>query len=208
MIGVLLLLMMVLVLDVLTTSLNLIAIAGIVTIMAYKWNRWFHVAWVWYLGALGISVAALIWNESPYLAYVYRGYLGYGIFLVVMMVGVLPNRWILSRNIKKVRGNLSILGFILISPHALLHVLEVLDGINLFGIVAYVLMVPLTIVSFQFIKQDIKPKDWLTIQKAAYVIYIALFAHLIMVGDWVDKVVYAVLLTIYLNNKLLKEWKR
>lgn len=208
MVGVVLLLLMVLVLDVMTTSLNILAVAGIVTVLSYKWNTIFKNAYLWYIGAFALSIVAIIFYQEPVLQYVVRGYLGYGIFLVIMMVGILPNHWTLSRHIKKVRGILSILGFLLITPHALLHVLKVLDGINLFGIVAYVLMVPLTIVSFQIVRKEIAPKDWLTIQKAAYGIYLALFVHLLMVGDWPDKLVYAVLLTLYLNNKIRKEWNR
>lgn len=208
MIGVVLLLVMLLVLDVVSTAYNILAIAGIVTIVSYKWNHLFKHAFVWYLAAFALGIVSIIFYEHPLVNYIVKGYLGYGIFLVVMMVGVLPNKWTLSRNIKKVRGELSILGFLLITPHAFLHVFAYLDGINLFGIAAYVLMIPLTIVSFQVIKKEISTKDWNTIQKAAYLIYLALFIHLLMVADWPDKIVYAVLLTLYLNNKLLKEWNR
>ena len=208
MVGVVLLLIMLLVLDVVSTAYNILAIAGIVTVLSYKWNHIFKHAVLWYLVAFIVSILSILFYDHVVFEYIVRGYLGYGIFLVVMMVGVLPNKWTLSRNIKKVRGVLSILGFLFITPHAFLHVFAYLDGVNLFGIVAYVLMIPLTIVSFQLVKKELSAKDWNTIQKGAYIIYLALFVHLLMVGDWPDKIVYAVILTLYVNNKLIKEWRR
>jgi DMSO/TMAO reductase YedYZ heme-binding membrane subunit len=155
-----------------------------------------------------VSIASIVWFKEAIVTFIVRGYVGYSMFLVVMMVGVLPNKWTISRNIKKYRGVLSILGFVLITPHAFLHVFGFLDDVNLFGIIAYVLMVPLTIISFQIIKKEISPQDWLTVQKAAYIIYGALFLHLIVVADWFDKIIYAVLLVLYLNNKLYKEFRK
>jgi DMSO/TMAO reductase YedYZ heme-binding membrane subunit len=207
-VGVVLLLLMVLILDVVSTAYNILAIAGIVTVLSYKWNHIFKPAVVWYFVAFVLGILSIVYYQSPLVTYIIRGYLGYGIFLVVMMVGVLPNKWTFTRNIKKVRGQLSILGFLFITPHAFLHVFAYLDGVNLFGIAAYVLMIPLTLVSFTIIKKEIRPKDWNAIQQGAYLIYGLLFIHLLMVGDWPDKIVYAVLLTLYLNNKLIKEWKR
>ena len=208
MIGVILVLVLLLVTNVMTTSLNIIAVAGILTALVYKWEKLFSKAWIWYTISLIVAVLSMVFYFNPITTYITRGYLPYGIFLVVMMVGVLPNKWTVARRIKKHRGTFSIMGFLLISPHAFLHVFGLFYGINLFGIVAYVIMIPLTIISFRVIRREIKPKDWFTVQKAAYVIYIALFAHLLWVGDWLDKVVYGILLTLYVNNKLLKEWKR
>lgn len=208
MIGIILVLLMLLIVNVMTVSLNILAVAGIFTALLYKWPRIFQVRIVWYIGSLVLAVLAVIFHAEEWMYYVTRGYLPYAIFFIVMMVGIFPNHWTLSRSIKKHRGTLSIIGFILISPHAVLHVFEVFEGINLFGIVAYVLMVPLTIISFQVIKREIKPKDWLMVQKAAYIIYLALFAHLLWVGEWFDKVIYGMLLILYVNNKLLKEFSK
>ncbi|QMS84296.1 hypothetical protein [Candidatus Xianfuyuplasma coldseepsis] len=208
MIGVILVLLMLLIVDVMSVSLNILAVAGMLTALLYKWPHLFQARILWYFLSLVLAVLAVIFHTEEWMDYVTRGYLPYAILFVVMMVGVLPNKWTVSRHIKKRRGTLSIMGFILISPHAVLHVFEVFDGINLFGIVAYVLMVPLTIISFQIIKREIKPKDWLLVQKAAYIIYLALFAHLLWVGEWFDKVIYGMLLILYVNNKLLKEFSK
>lgn len=208
MIGVFLVLALLLYIDVLSSSLIILTMSAMWTVLLYKYMSLFkHSQWL-YLIALLVSVATIIFSDAAIVSFIARGYVAYSIFVVVMMVGVLPNHWTVSRHIKKYRGVLSILGFILITPHAFLHVFGVLDGINLFGIAAYVLMVPLTIISFQFIKKEIPPKDWLTVQKAAYVIYASLFVHLLLVGEWFDKIIYAVLLVLYVNNKLYKEFHK
>jgi len=191
-----------------STALTIVTIAGIIITIGYKWPYIFKHASIYYIVALILSVVSVVFYTNDLVSYIVKGYLGYALFFTVMMMGVLPNKWTLTRNLKRNRGVFSILGFILISPHAFLHVFGFFSSINLFGIVAYVLMIPLTIISFRVIRKEISPKDWFTIQKAAYAIYIVLFAHLLFVGLWEDKVVYAVLATLYINNKLWKEFRK
>jgi DMSO/TMAO reductase YedYZ heme-binding membrane subunit len=125
-----------------------------------------------------------------------------------MFAGVFPKRFKITQLMIKYRGLLSIIGFILVTPHALLHLFEFLNGINLFGIAAYALMVPLTLISFQVVRREIKPKDWNTILKASYIIYTLLFLHVLWVAPYEDKLLYIVILTLYINNKLLLEFKK
>jgi DMSO/TMAO reductase YedYZ heme-binding membrane subunit len=208
MISVTLVLILVLVLGILPNSLNIIAVSGIIVSLLVKFNKLFNKAVIWYIAFFILGVLTMIFYREPYLRLMTGGMIGYGFFLIVMFVGVLPNKWSVSRIIKKNRGVFSILGFLAITPHAMLHILGIYSTIDLYGIAAYVLMIPLTFISFRVIRKEIPVKDWFTIQKGAYVIYIALFAHLLVVSSWQNKVVYAVLLTLYVNNKLLKEYRK
>ncbi len=208
MITVILVLLLLLITNVMTTSLNILAISGILIAIIYKWNKVFQKAIFWYILTSILAIVAVIFHDVNLAYYVTKGYISFALIWVVMMVGVLPNKSELARKIKRVRGVLSIMSFILITPHAMLHIFQIYSGVNLFGIVSYALMLPLTIISFQIIRKEMKPKDWITVQKGAYMIYIALFAHLLWVGLWPDKVVYAILLTLYVNNKLIKELKK
>lgn len=208
MITVILVLLLLLITNVMTTSLNILAISGILIAIIYKWNKVFQKAIFWYILTSILAIVAVIFHDVNLAYYVTKGYISFALIWVVMMVGVLPNKSELARKIKRVRGVLSILSFILITPHAMLHIFQIYSGVNLFGIVSYALMLPLTIISFQIIRREMKPKDWITVQKGAYLIYIALFAHLLWVGLWPDKVIYAILLTLYVNNKLIKELKK
>jgi DMSO/TMAO reductase YedYZ heme-binding membrane subunit len=208
MIGVILILVTLLVLGILSNSLNVLVVSGIITVISYKYQDLFKKATMFYIIALVIVGVSVVFYKESWTYLVTKGIIGYGFIVVVMFVGVLPNKWTVSRNIKINRGLYSILGFILISPHALLRVFGVLGSVNLFGIAAYVIMIPLTMVSFRIIRDEIESKDWLNIQKAAYVIYGVLFVHLILVAGYPDKIVYAVILTLYVNNKLIKEFRK
>lgn len=208
MIGVIMVLVTLLVLGILPNSLDVLVVSSIVTIISYKYRDFFKKSYIFYLIALVVVVVSVIFYKENWTYLVIKGIIGYGFIVVVMFVGVLPNKWTLTRNIKMNRGIYSILAFILISPHAMLRVFGIIGSINLFGIAAYVIMIPLTIVSFKIIRKEIEPKDWLNIQKAAYGIYVVLFIHLIYVAGYPDKIVYAVLLTLYVNNKLIKEFRR
>jgi DMSO/TMAO reductase YedYZ heme-binding membrane subunit len=68
-------------------------------------------------------------------------------------------------------------------------------------------MVPLTFISFKVIRKEMSSKDWFQIQKIAYVIYITLFVHLLVVSEGMDTIFYAVFATLYINNKLIREFK-
>jgi len=208
MLSIIMVLIILVVVGVLPNSINIIAISSILILLGYKFRNMFKKAYIYYIVALTLSSVALVYYESEYSALIIEGIIGYSFLFVVMITGVLPNKLLLTRNLKRNRGMFSILSFIFISPHSASHALGLIGGINLFGIVAYVFMVPLTIISFQIIRREIDNKDWIYIQKAAYIIYVSLFVHLLLVAEWENKVVYAVLFTLYLNNKILKEIRK
>jgi len=208
MLGILLLLVAILVFNVLPNAYTILVISGLFTVLIYKYYFLFKKSYILYMISLVLSILSIVYYKEIYFHYIVQGLVGYGAFLVVMMVGVLPNKWTLSRRIKKYRGELSIIGFILITPHAFLRVFGFVSSIDIFGIAAFVLMIPLTLISFKIVKKEIEPIDWIRIQKGAYLIYFALFLHLLFVSAWENKIVYAVLLTLYLNNKLLKEFRK
>lgn len=208
MISVVMILALLLWLGILSNAYEILAVSAIIVALLFKFNNMYKKAWIYYVLFFILGILTFVFYQSPIVNLMTSGVVGYGFFLVVMFVGVFPNKWGISRVVKKNRGVLSIIGFLAITPHAMLHVLGIYSTIDLFGIAAYVVMVPLTIISFRIIRKEINPKDWLMIQKGAYGIYLLLFVHLLIVAPWQNKIVYAVLLTLYVNNKLLKEFKR
>jgi DMSO/TMAO reductase YedYZ heme-binding membrane subunit len=193
---------------ILPNSVNIIAVSGVILILAYKFRNMFKKAYIYYLIGLLLSSLSLFFYDSIYSELIITGIIGYSFLFVVMISGVLPKEWLLTRNLKRNRGMFSILSFIFISPHAISHALGLVGGISIFGIAAYILMVPLTIISFQIIRKEMDNMEWIKIQKAAYVIYLTLFIHLLVVADWENKLIYGVLFTLYINNKLIKEFKK
>jgi DMSO/TMAO reductase YedYZ heme-binding membrane subunit len=208
MISILLLLALILIIQVFPISLNIVVMTAGNVIMIYKYPKVFKSDILWYIITTLLAALSVYFYEASWTQYVTKGYLSLALFIIVMFTGVIPVSWGLTKSLMKVRGLLSILGFILISPHAVLHLFDVFDGVNLFGIVAYALMVPLTIVSFKTIRKEIKPKDWNKIQQAAYAIYVLLYVHTLWVGPPVDQMVYMALFVLYVNNKLVKEFKK
>lgn len=207
MLGIVLILLVLISFQLLSNAFTILALAGIITITAYRFPNMYKRAWILYTVAFLITIVGIVFYEDYYYQILQGGLLGYSFIFVVMFVGVLPNKLTITRHIKKNRGVFSILGFIFISSHAILH-LFTFGIVNIYGLIAYGLMVPLTIISFRVIRKEIPPKDWFTIQKAAYLIYIVLFVHLYVVSAVENKVVYAILATLYINNKLLKEYKK
>lgn len=205
MVSILLVLFGLLVFGILPNSLIILTLAFMIVIIVYRFPKIFKNVVIVYLVAVLLSIASVFVYDSIYLLYIYKGYLGYAFFMVVMFIGVLPKKFLLTRQLYRFRGELSVLGFIFISSHAFLHLFGHL-GIDLFGIVSYVLMIPLTFISFRVIKNEMDLKDWFRIQKVAYVIYIGMFVHLLFVSEGIDVVFYAVYLTLYVNNRLLKEF--
>lgn len=196
-----------LVFNILPNSVNILAIATIIVITGYKWRDLKKYSIFFYIGSFIITILSIYFKDNVLLQYFYKGLVGYGFVFVVMFMGVLPNKWTLTRHLKRSRGMFSIISFILISSHAFLHLFGGF-GIDIFGLVSFVLMIPLTVISFQIIRKEIKPSDWFKIQKIAYVIYLLLFVHLLFVSSDVDKIFYAVYATLYINNKLIKEYKK
>lgn len=208
MISIMLVLLLILIANVLNNALTIVVLSVLIGSLVYRFPNVLKRAYIFYVLFFLIGIASFLYYDTGYVDYIVRGFLGYALFFVVMFVGVLPNKWDVSRKIKKHRGTLSILGFLAITPHALLHVLGYFNSIDLFGVAAYVLIIPLTIISFKVIKREIDVKDWNTIQKGAYGIYILLFTHLLVVSSWDNKIVYIVLATLYINNKLYKELRK
>ncbi len=208
MISIVFILIALLALGYLSNAFSILAVAGIIVTLSYKYPAFFKREILFYVLALILGTVGAVFYEQTWTYYITKGIIGYGFLFVVMFVGVLPNKWTVTRNIKRSRGVFSIMGFLLISPHALLRVFGLMGSVNLFGITAYVIMVPLTIISYRIIRREIDPKDWFTIQKGAYLIYFILFVHLMVVAAWPDKVVYGILGTLYINNKLVKEFRK
>ena len=208
MLSIVLILLVLIYLELLSNAFTILSLVGIHTVIAYRFPNLYKKAWIFYCLALAVTIFGIVFYDQYYFRILQGGLLGYSFIFIVMFVGVLPNKLTISRHIKKNRGMFSILGFMFISSHAYLHLFTPVGGVNIFGLIAYGIMVPLTIISFRIIRNEIPPKDWFTIQKGAYIVYIMLFIHLYLVSAVENKIVYAILATLYINNKILKEIKR
>lgn len=120
-----------------------------------------------------------------------KGHLGFAFFTVVMFVGVFDAHSTIRRGLNPVRAKLSIIGSILIIAHFVPYLrgyLSMLGSLFSFrmsivfsffvAIILLVLLVALTVTSFDAIKRRMASKSWKTLQRLAYVFFVLIFIHL------------------------------
>ncbi len=134
------------------------------------------------------------------------GFLGLAFLLVVMFAGAFKKDGKLSKRLRSVRKEYSIFGVIILIPHAVTYLIEFLAGTftwEWFGIIAMILMIPLFITSFTFIRKKMSNKTWKNLQKLAYIAYALTFIHLIIVSSGANLIQYVLVFGFYL---ILKVW--
>jgi DMSO/TMAO reductase YedYZ heme-binding membrane subunit len=165
-----------------------------------------------YILAVIISILAFIFKDKFITEPIMQGFLGLSFFYIVMITGAIDKKHKFKAKLMGLRREYSIIGFIVISPHALNYTLQGLDGtrsLEWFGIISFVLMIPLFITSFLKIRKMMKPKTWNLIQSAAYAIYLLLFIHLILnYTKTINLVLYLVIFIFYFVMKIIYEVKK
>jgi DMSO/TMAO reductase YedYZ heme-binding membrane subunit len=161
-----------------------------------------------YIGVWGVTLAGVMGQDLVIMTPIVKGMLGFAFLYVVMLTGALDPRWKLTRKLKSVRGIYSILGFVLLIAHPLNYAAEVLNGtrtIPVFGVVAFVIMIPLFITSYMVIRKRMKPRTWTRLQQWAYLSYGLILIHLIVNGTTPqNKIVALALFVIYGGLKTLR----
>lgn len=159
-----------------------------------------------YIGATILAIIVFVFNDkakvfNPFI----EGFVGLSFFYVVMLVGALKDKSKLRVKLFGLRREYSIIGFILITPHATKYLLEWLEGeiaFPIWGILGYGIMLPLFITSFYKVRKKMSRYAWVALQKLAYVAYIALFIHLITTAEMPNLAVYLVLFIGYFILKI------
>jgi len=155
-----------------------------------------------------VGIIALAFGVSEGHNFFNEGFLGVSFFLIVMFTGVL-SKGKLKRNLSQIRAQYAIIGFILISGHALPYLFYLLEEglifIHLtipFGIICYVLFVPLFITSFMIIRRRMTFTQWKRIHKFAYLEYGLMFFHLFLINNS-RQIFYLVIFVIYTILKVI-----
>jgi DMSO/TMAO reductase YedYZ heme-binding membrane subunit len=159
-----------------------------------------------------VSVVMFVLQGKAFATPFIQGFLGLSFYYLVMVTGALKKGSKLQKNLMGLRREFSILGFITILPHATKYLLEWLNGdikFPIFGVIGFVLMIPLFITSFQSIRKHMTQKSWKRLQSVAYVIYILLFIHLIInYTEKINLILYLVLFVSYFIMKITFEIKK
>ncbi len=165
-----------------------------------------------YIAVFILGVVAFIFRESSIFYFVNQGFLGFGFFYLVMFAGALSNKSKLRKKLVGVRKEFSILGFLSITPHAIGKLALILSGdiaFAWFGIATFVLMIPLFITSFTYIRKRMTYKSWKKLQSIAYLVYSLVLIHLII--NYTQRsalILYIVLFAVYFIFKFIYEFKK
>ena len=163
---------------------------------------------VWYYSAASVlsvfTAAGTLFGwfdrlEEPWLTLagvLTKGGLAGALFVFVMYAGAFPSGSRPSRKLIPIRGQLSIIAGILSLGHAVrygatyfvllftrasyLKMSTLAASVTSFFLVA--VMIPLLATSFLFVRRRMKPKNWKKLQKAAYVFYVLLWAHIVLMN--------------------------
>lgn len=142
-------------------------------------QRSFHHIRGWlFLGSLILSTFVMFIEIPLIFSLIDSGHLSLSFFLLVMMAGVIPKRHIIYKKLLLVRGDLAILGFIFLLPHGIHRLSLALYGYNTSGLIAAIIMIPLTLSSFLVIRKKIRPDRWKALHKLAYLAYLMIYIHL------------------------------
>ena len=123
------------------------------------------------------------------------GTLSFILFTIVMYTGSLSNSFKYTKNLRAIRGELSIMGCIFLLGHSKLYGNlffptffknpESLDIFNFFSIflsfIICLLVIPLGITSLSFIKNKISHRAWKNIQKLSYIFYTLMYLHVTLI---------------------------
>jgi len=129
-----------------------------------------------------------------------QGFIGLAFFIIVMFAGAFKKGSTISKRFKSIRKEYSILGFVVLLPHAVKYLIQFLDGsyhVEWYGIIAMVVMIPLFITSFTVIKKKMNIKKWYELQRWAYLAYAGIFLHLLMIGEKEHTIAYIVIFGLY-----------
>ncbi len=161
-----------------------------------------------YIVATLLSILAFIFKDKPIATPFIQGFLGLSFFYIVMITGAIDKKYKIKSKFVTLRKEYSIIGFIVITPHALNYTIQGLDGtrsLEWFGLISFLLMVPLFITSFIKIRKKMTSKTWYKIQSLAYIIYLLLFIHLILnYTQTINLVLYLFLFILYFVLKTIK----
>lgn len=161
-------------------------------------------AGIYYIGAAVISIAVFLIGFLPMplflknniLGIFAKGSLGTAMFVAVMYAGALPKGSKLIAPLMKIRGELSITAAILVLCHNFTYGItyfkmlfikpEALSATQftaaIISLVLIIIMIVLTVTSFQAVRRKMKAKKWKQLQRTAYVFYGLMYVHIMLIN--------------------------
>lgn len=130
------------------------------------------------------------------------GFTGLAFFIVVMFQSAFKKGSNLYKKTLSIRKEYSILGFIFLLPHILIFLIGENQVLEWNGIISFIIMVPLFITSFIVIRKKLSVVQWKKLHLISYIAYILMFAHIIIVSTDLNRIIYIILIGLYLFLKI------
>ena len=119
-----------------------------------------------------------------------KGTLGMAMFFVVMYIGVFPRDGAVSKMLRPVRGELSILACLLVAGHMVFYLMSIIGNIGalrsnmlagfVVGLALLALILVLGVTSARFIKRRMRASQWKQLQRFSYLFYGLVYVHLVV----------------------------
>lgn len=178
----------------------LISLCLIVILVLFNGDRLRKNPLPYYVGAVVLAAASIFILLMPgdivsgnviltalknVLSYISGGAMVGALFTLVMYAGAFVQGGYLAKKFMPVRAQLSILGGILAIGHGIALGQNFLKNLDfsvefLISLLLLIVMVPLFITSFMFVRKKMKPKTWKRLQRLAYLFYFLTFAHILV----------------------------
>lgn len=154
-----------------------------------------------------------------------RGTISLALFTIVMFTGVLNNSSNIKKKLMSIRGELSIIACIITLGHNILYGMFYFptfftnpSKLSTFKLIAtsisllmIILMLPLMITSFRFVRKKMRYKTWKNIQRTAYLFYGLIYIHILFLfipklqsGKFLDLLIYSLIFISYYPLRIFK----
>ena len=178
--------------QVLTAALCLVLYRSIRQHAVWYYAGCFAITALFFYGAF-FELPDAVWRPLFYL--IQQCMWGMAFFVVVMFVGALPKTLKAAQNLRSIRGELSIIAWILCLGHLIyLKVIPPLVQVALnlgfampaavaglvVSLILLALLVILGVTSFRFVKRRMSAKAWKAVQGWAYPFYALVYVHLVL----------------------------
>ena len=194
------------------------------------------VPWLFYIIALGVDALIIFSGQLDLPPVVWksivlvngRALFAFGLFVVVMFIGVLKDGSKLKNWLQPIRAELSIIAAILILGHIVRYInvysVRVLTNPNsvangmlvsfVIAAIITILLIVLTVTSFKVVKKAMDPKVWKKIQMLAYPFFVLIYAHILLImfrsamrgaeGAIMSLVLYGIITVVYITLRVLR----
>ena len=160
---------------------------------------------IFYITAAVISIAAFVcssyvtmpgWVRDYVVGIFAKGSLGTAFFVLVMYAGAMKNTWKATKTLMKIRGELSIMGCVLVLCHnctygrtyfrMLFTNTKSLSAAQMtaaiISLVLITIMLILTVTSFPQVRKKMNAVKWKKLQRTAYIFYGLIYVHILLIN--------------------------